>query len=129
VFVQPFPPARAGTRAPPPLAHPVAVRCLLPLAITDLGEPYVLTGAGDIIRAFDLSTPDEPEALGMLDAHWHDVTALRLWLRKVPGSDDNVTRAEPWIVSASLDGTLRKWKLLGECAWPRLCHARASQRC
>ena len=27
--------------------------------------------------------------------------------------DDGYTRVEPWIVSSSLDGTIRKWRLLG----------------
>jgi hypothetical protein len=148
VLVQPYPPHAPGTKArvPPALTHPVAVRCLLPLALTPLGEPYLLTGAGDVIRAYDLTTVEEPEALGATDAHWHDVTALRLWLRRVvppssatsgqdggntekQGEDKTATsttatataqvRVEPWVVSASLDGTLRKWKLLGE-SHPRL---------
>jgi hypothetical protein len=47
-----------------------------------------------------------------IDAHWHEVTALRLWLRKWKGKD-GLIRVEPWVVSASLDGTIRKWKLSG----------------
>jgi len=90
----------------------VAVRSILPLSLTDLGEPYIITGAGDIIRVYDVSTLEEPELVGEVDAHWHDVTALRLWVRKTTG-DDGKTRVEPWIISASLDGTIRKWKLQG----------------
>ncbi|KAL0947369.1 hypothetical protein HGRIS_013485 [Hohenbuehelia grisea] len=93
-----------------PINHPTAVRCILPLSVTDLGEPYVLTGAGDVIRVFDVSSPSEPELISEMDAHWHDVTALRLWVRQFSG-DDGRRRVEPWIVSASLDGTLRKWRL------------------
>lgn len=86
------------------------MRAILPLVMTDLAEPYVITGAGDVIRIYDVSSPDEPELLGEVDAHWHDVTALRLWVRKSFGADGQ-TRVEPWVISASLDGTIRKWRL------------------
>ncbi|KAH9951290.1 WD40 repeat-like protein [Amylocystis lapponica] len=99
-------------KAIPPLTHPVAVRAILPLALTPLGEPYLLTGAGDVIRTYDVSEPDAPELLGSVDAHWHDVTALRLWMRRTPVAGvRGQVRVEPWVVSASLDGTLRKWRL------------------
>ncbi|CDO70760.1 hypothetical protein BN946_scf184798.g75 [Trametes cinnabarina] len=100
------------SKPPPPIQHPAAVRALLPLALTPLTEPYILTGAGDVIRAYDVSSPDEPELLSEVDAHWHDVTALRLWMRKsaVEGAPGAV-KVEPWIVSASLDGTIRRWRL------------------
>jgi WD40 repeat protein len=90
----------------------VAIRSVLPLSLTDLAEPYIITGAGDIIRIYDVSTLEEPDLIGQVDAHWHDVTALRLWVRKTVGDDDK-TRVEPWIISTSLDGTIRKWKLQG----------------
>lgn len=106
-------------KPPPPIAHPAAVRAILPLSLTDLAEPYLITGAGDIIRVYDISSLDEPEFLGAIDAHWHDVTAIRLWIRKYVG-DDGKTRIEPWIISASLDGTIRKWRLSGTFSFIRL---------
>lgn len=96
----------------PPITHPVAVRTILPLSLTDLAEPYIITGAGDVIRVYDVSSPEEPELIAEVDAHWHDVTALRLWARKTTGADGKA-RVEPWIISASLDGTIRKWRLNG----------------
>ena len=102
---------KPGEKSMPPLAHPTSVRAILPLALSSLAEPYVLTGAGDFIRAFDVSSPDEPELLGEMDAHWHDIVALRLWMRRT--SVDGKNTVEPWVVSASLDGTLRKWRLEG----------------
>lgn len=106
----------------PLITHPTAVRAVLPLPLTPLAEPYLLTGSGDVIRAYDISSPEEPELLGEMDAHWHDVIALRLWMRKsaVDGQPGKF-KVEPWIVSASLDGTLRKWKLLGMASQSRLC--------
>jgi WD40 repeat protein len=112
VQIRSYPTPPPGSRDPPTLTHPVAVRCLLPLALTDLSEPYVITGAGDVIRTYDLSSPTEPELLGVVDAHWHDITGIALWVRKTSGEDGKM-RAEPWIVSASLDGTIRKWRLSG----------------
>ncbi|KAI0818722.1 WD40 repeat-like protein [Irpex lacteus] len=112
-----------GEKPPAPIAHPTAVRSILPLALTPLAEPYLLTGSGDVIRAYDVSSPDAPELLGEMDAHWHDVTALRLWMRKTKvDGDEGKVKVEPWIVSASLDGTLRKWKLLGKPIV--ICHKR-----
>ncbi|KAJ7090242.1 WD40-repeat-containing domain protein [Mycena belliarum] len=98
------------TKPPVSIAHPAAVRSILPLSVTDLAEPYLLTGAGDVIRVYDMSSVDEPELINEVDAHWHDVTALHLWPRQTIGADKK-TRIEPWIVSTSLDGTIRKWKL------------------
>ena len=102
------------SKDPKPITHPVAVRAILPLPFTDLGEPYLLTGAGDTLRTYDISEPDEPELLSQVDAHWHDITAIRLWKRKTLGKDGG-TRIEPWIVTTSLDKTIRKWKLTGQC--------------
>ncbi|TFK42757.1 WD40-repeat-containing domain protein [Crucibulum laeve] len=99
-----------GTKPLPPIAHPIAVRTILPLSLTDLGEPYLLTGSGDVIRVYDVSSLEEPELISEIDAHWHDVTAIRFWARKFTG-EDKLTRVEPWIISASLDGTIRKWRL------------------
>ncbi|KAF8797863.1 WD40 repeat-like protein [Phlegmacium glaucopus] len=93
-----------------PLTHPVAVRAILPLNLTNLSEPYLLTAAGEVLRVYDVSTLDEPEYIGEVDAHWHDITAVRLWMRKFVG-DDHKARIEPWIITTSLDGTIRKWKL------------------
>ena len=100
---------------PPPIVHPTAVRALLPLSLTPLQEPYLLTGAGDTIRAFDVSSLAEPDEIGVTDAHWHDVVALRLWERRTATEDRGTVRVEPWVVSASLDGTIRRWRLSG--AW------------
>ncbi|KZT69040.1 WD40 repeat-like protein [Daedalea quercina L-15889] len=106
-------PAPASPAKPiPPITHPAAVKAILPLSLTFLGEPYLLTGAGDIIRVYDVSTLEEPELIREVDAHWHDVIALRLWMRTTPveGAEGKL-QVEPWIVSTSLDGTIRKWRL------------------
>jgi len=97
------------TRPFPPLNHPLPVRAILPLSLTPLLEPYVVTAYGDVIRLYDLSTISEPEILGEIDAHWHDVTAVKLWMR-TSKNEAGQTRIEPWIVSTSLDGTIRKWR-------------------
>jgi len=92
------------------ITHPAAVRCILPLSMTDLAEPYLITGSGDAIRVYDVSSLQEPDLIKEVDAHWHDVTGLYLWVRKTVGADSK-TRVEPWVVSSSLDGTIRKWRL------------------
>ncbi|KAJ7168157.1 WD40-repeat-containing domain protein [Mycena crocata] len=111
--VIPDPIQHQPTAKPPvSITHPAAVRCILPLSVTDLAEPYLITGAGDVIRVYDVSSLEEPELINEVDAHWHDVTALHLWVRSSVG-EDRKTRVEPWIVSTSLDGTIRKWRLAG----------------
>ncbi|KAG2020504.1 miller-Dieker lissencephaly protein [Coprinopsis cinerea AmutBmut pab1-1] len=99
----------SNVKLPKPIEHPTAVRAILPLALTDLSEPYLLTASGDVIRVYDLSTLDEPELISSTDIHWHDVTAIRLWKRKTV--KDGLTHVEPWIVTTSLDQTVRKWRL------------------
>ncbi len=105
--------ASDADKIPRLIAHPTAVRCLLPISLTDLAEPYLITGADDTIRSYDISSLQEPDLLGVVDAHWHDVTELRLWMRTTSGNDGQI-RVEPWVISASLDGTLRKWRLAGK---------------
>ncbi|KAG6817078.1 hypothetical protein H0H87_012846 [Tephrocybe sp. NHM501043] len=102
-------PTNTPVKPLPPIVHPLPVRSILPLALTELGEPYLLTGAGDILRTYDVSSLDEPELIRDLDAHWHDITAIRLWKRMT--TENGITRIEPWIISTSLDGTIRKWRL------------------
>lgn len=101
------------TRPIPPLHHPLPVRAVLPLSLTPLAEPYAVSAYGDVIRLYDLSTITEPEIVGEIDAHWHDVRAVRLWIR-TSKNEAGQTRIEPWIVSTSLDGTIRKWRFSGK---------------
>ena len=119
VIIQPFPlPLSTGARLKEfTMAHPNAVKAILPLSLTSLGEPYLVSASGDVIRlyAYDFAAPeDSPELLGEIDAHWHDVTALGLWMRVA--ENDGKRDIETWILSASLDATLRRWRLEGERA-------------
>ena len=103
------------------ISHPTAIRSILPLTSTDFAEPYLVTGAGDVLRVFDVANPEAPELIKVIDAHWHDVTAIRFWRRKSVDNEGN-TCVEPWIISASLDGTIRRWRLSGKssfcfCFW------------
>jgi hypothetical protein len=112
VQIRTLSPALDHQKPPPPITHPVGVRCILPLSLTALAESYLLTGAGDVLRVYDMSSLIEPELLNEFDAHWHDITAIRLWVRK--GEKDGKTTIEPWIITTSLDATIRKWRLQGK---------------
>ena len=119
VQVTHYPPDPSMTKPIPPLVHPLPVRAVLPLGLTPFAEPYVVTAYGDIIRLYDVTGVFELEVVGEIDAHWHDVTAIRLWLRTTSNEAGN-TRIEPYIVSTSLDGTIRKWRFSGALSQPSL---------
>jgi hypothetical protein len=100
--------------------HASAVKTLLPLHLTNLDMAYLVTGAGEVLSTYDISTIDErdgkAELLSVTDIHSHDITTLGWWVRDTEVSREgqpSVVRREPWIVSGSLDGTLRRWRLAG----------------
>ena len=97
------------------ITHASAVKSILPLHLSHLDVPYLVTGAGEVLSTYDISTIDErdgkAELLNITDVHSHDITALGWWVRDVDVS--KAIRREPWIVSGSLDGTLRRWRLAG----------------
>ena len=120
------PPTHVGLKKKAPITHTTAFRTVLPMYLhPDLDSdvyPYLLAGSGDRIRVYDISSLDEDEAefVREVEGHWHDVTHLRTWIQ---GSGDGARR-DVWVVSGSLDGTLRKWKLSGtdgvSVLWPCL---------
>ncbi|KAH7341883.1 WD40-repeat-containing domain protein [Rhizoctonia solani] len=116
------------------LGHATHVRSLIPLHLTPVGLPVLITGTTTgALHIWDLEWAgdgDDPTAIdgngaresGMVDVHSHDVTALALWVRQPVAEAATETAsdgkelpraqsAEVWIVSGSLDGTLRRWKL------------------
>lgn len=111
--ITPYPSDPSVTKPIPPLTHPHPVRALLPLSSTPIEEPYLVTVYGDVIRLYDVSTVSEPEILGEIDAHWYDVMSVRLWLR-ISEKEGGRAAIHPFIVSTSLDGTIRKWRLSGK---------------
>lgn len=85
-----------------PIQHPTGVRALLPLYIPSLDETYLFTASGDVIRSWDTSDLDDKvEQRNEIDGHWHDVTLLDAWF----------SSPDVYLMSASLDGTIRRWKV------------------
>ncbi|KAG9030772.1 hypothetical protein FRB95_003531 [Tulasnella sp. JGI-2019a] len=99
-------------------------RCVLVVAHKLPRMPYVLIASGDMICLYDveelLSSADEEDdkedpatklrrgrarLLCEVDVHSQPVTSLGIWRKETPEG------AAPWIVSGSLDGTLRRWDL------------------
>lgn len=121
----------------PCLGHPTHVRSLLPLHLTPTGLPVVIAGSSSGgIHMWDLEwngDSDDPSVIdgsgaresGLVDVHSHDVSALALWIRHptieasiyTSGKGQElplVKSVEAWIVSGSLDGTLRRWRVTGQ---------------
>ncbi|KAI5450464.1 hypothetical protein NCC49_003086 [Naganishia albida] len=107
--------------APTPIVHPDYVKSLLlvPTAFHPTA-PLLLTGSVDEdIRVYDISeilenavtlhTSGECAAtakeVATVKGHFGEVTSLRAWVK------DGENGREPWVVSASLDGTLRRWSM------------------
>jgi WD40 repeat protein len=113
-------PTGAKRKPSPPITHKTAFRAVLPVYLHSQLDsdafPYLIAGSGDSIRVYDISSLDEAELIKEVEGHWHDVTHLRTWLKE---SADG-TRKDVWIVSGSLDDTLRKWKLSGASGITRL---------
>lgn len=95
------------------ITHPTAVEAILPISLTSVSLPYLITASGDALRiyAFDPVNPDSPELVQEIDGHWDDITAIDLWFKVV--KKDKLQLREAWILSASLDSTLRRWRLSG----------------
>jgi len=105
------PPTDPNLKPTPPITHRTGFRAVLPIYLHSKLDsdafPYLLAGSGDCIRTYDISSLDEVEFIREVEGHWHDVTHLRLWIQEsVDGA-----RRDVRVVSGSLDGTLRKWKL------------------
>lgn len=90
------------------LEQPYYIRCALQITLPALQLNWLVTGSTDEqIRIYDLDKEDEEEEdkeeawMGMVEGHWHEVNGLAVW-------DDG---HKNWILSTSLDGTLRKWEL------------------
>ncbi|GJJ12276.1 hypothetical protein Clacol_006517 [Clathrus columnatus] len=91
------------------VSQPAAVKALLPLFLILPEEDYIVAGAGDSIRIYSYdpsSAEDPPELLREIEAHWHDITSLAVWVRT-----SNLNQVELWVLSASLDSTLRRWNI------------------
>ena len=107
------PPTDSKSKPSPPISHSPGFRAVLPVylhpQLDSDAYPYLLTASGDCIRTYDISSVDEVEFIREVEGHWHDVTHLLLWIQEpAVGVKRNV-----WVVSGSLDGSLRKWKLSG----------------
>jgi len=107
VLVHDMDPSNASLRTHRALEFRKPVKAILPLSLTLVNDPILVVGSGEDISSFDVSTIDEPELKGFVDCHWHDITSLRLWVKRA----DTPSGFEPMIVSASLDGTVRRWTL------------------
>jgi len=112
------------------IPHPSYCKSLLslPLALPTLGSSHLLTGSADEqLRIFDLNMLDptspsatwsgDPTAPGEkldglvreVEGHTHDIVDLGVYTVEGEGG-----KTEGWVLSASLDGTLRRWK------WPEM---------
>lgn len=111
------------------IPHRDFVKSVLPLALHlssssssshyyDTFSEAVLTGGSD--EHLRLHSPSsEQETVVEVEGHWHEVTSLALWSRSSSVSASSSTSTvlpqaegeELWVVSAGLDGSIRRWSL------------------
>ncbi|SNX83266.1 uncharacterized protein MEPE_01973 [Melanopsichium pennsylvanicum] len=118
------------------IIHKDFVKCVLPLAFSlhptyshfDRFSEAVVTGASDEhVRLF--SNPFNTDGqVNEVEGHWHEITSLAIWTRNATTSISNAeftkttttttttsiptaNDIETWIISAGLDGSIRRWNL------------------
>ena len=113
------------------IPHPTQTRALLslPISVPTLQAPYLLTTSSDeLIRIFDLNSESlEPSPQREERRQWKGLSGLKEGdelpgcVREIEGHTNEVVslssyllendegRKEVWILSAGLDGTLRRW--------------------
>jgi hypothetical protein len=123
-----------NSKTPIPIPHPYYVKSLRLLPPTFHSTPLLLTGSTDeSIRVFDISPilegilttcnsnsttttaaaaaaaslPSAKERKS-IEGHCHEVSALDTWIKT------GISGKEAWVVSAGLDGTIRRWSMEGE---------------
>lgn len=118
------------------LVHKDFVKAILPLPFYlptpnlpqfDPFEEAVVTGGSDEhLRLFPSASTSssssfrtEEEEQVEVEGHWHEIISLACWTRHPNPSPTTTTsplppatKVEIWIISASLDGTIRRWNLL-----------------
>lgn len=105
------------------IPHDDFVKTVLPLHLYLPNDTAVVTGGSDEhLRLFPHPSAD-PSEVHAVEAHWHEVSALALYVRSPTtfiadeGSSatalpsPSAAAREAWIVSASLDGSIRRFRL------------------
>ncbi|KAJ1027445.1 hypothetical protein NDA18_003451 [Ustilago nuda] len=121
------------------LLHKDFVRSILPIPFylptnpsLPQFEPFeeaLITGGSDEHVRLYPSANSEEEEVYQVEGHWHEITSLACWIRHpnpsfptVPTSEALLPPAKEvqvWILSASLDGTIRRWNLLSIASLPK----------
>lgn len=119
------------------IQHDDFVKSVLPLSLHLPASPpfeqystAVVTGGSDEhLRLFPhpssttLTAARDDGEVYEVESHWHEITSLAVWLR-TPTSAESVLppirgREEVWVVSASLDGSIRRWNVESIAKLPR----------
>ncbi|PKI82676.1 hypothetical protein MVES1_003972 [Malassezia vespertilionis] len=97
--------AQVGTAAPlmadALLSIPASASAILPLGVSDGEKDALITG--DVQGELEVWCMEPVHKFAAHEGHWHEITHLDRWLR----AEDKTL----WIVSTSLDGTVRRWPL------------------
>lgn len=85
----------------------------LPSSFHSSSAPLVLTGSSDEeIRVWDVTNFEDASGdaklVSVVEGHFGEVGSLATWIREEDG------RKSGWVVSAGLDGFLRRWTMDGE---------------
>jgi hypothetical protein len=84
-----------------------------------MGEPiYLITGTGDNLYTWDIASfalgEDKADLLSDLECHADDITSISIWEELGTANEPQLGKLETWVVTGSLDGTIRRWRLTGK---------------
>jgi WD40 repeat protein len=82
--------------------------------VDDVPAQGISSMVSDAVPSPSSSSLPTAKEMKPVQGHCHEVSALCTWIKDV---DDQGGKKEAWVVSAGLDGTIRRWSMQGEPAW------------
>jgi WD40 repeat protein len=103
---------------PSSIEHIGPVKCIN-LVTSQTGELlYLIAGTGDNLYTWDIASfalgEDKADLLSNSECHADDITSISIWEEPDTANEPQLGKPETWVVTGSLDGTIRRWRLTGK---------------